>query len=163
MQKTKHTQNKLVSSKSKVHLKNSSLICDQKVRDGLNRYYHEINTIKGSYFTNYCQISTNNIIPKILLETLPSSFKKEAKSYFNDDINSGLNPIKTSFDYFLGGMKYRYRGIINSTIPGFIVSLEKSINFAIELSTEMIDKTLGIKGHTIIDNNKKEWARYLNN
>ncbi len=50
------------------------------------------------------------VIKKILLETLPASYKQEAKYYFYEEENK--TNINDAFQYFLGGIEYRHRKAI---------------------------------------------------
>ena len=50
----------------------------------------------------------------IVLWSLPGSYKKEARDYFEDQINQGDDFCPILLDYFLGGITYRYRKVIYS-------------------------------------------------
>ena len=60
-------------------------------------------------FLSYKIFSTKIVeaFKKLLIETLPASYKQEAKYYFYEEENK--TNISDAFQYFLGGIEYRYR------------------------------------------------------
>ena len=43
------------------------------------------------------------------MNTLPLSYREEARYYFEEQINQGESFFPTIFDYFLGGIEYHFR------------------------------------------------------
>ena len=52
------------------------------------------------------------VIVAVVIDTLPLSYREEARYYFKEQIKQGDSFFPTLFDYFLGGIGYRLRKII---------------------------------------------------
>ena len=52
------------------------------------------------------------VIVIAVIHTLPSSYRQEAKYYFEEQIKEGNSFFITVFDYLLGGIEYRLRQLI---------------------------------------------------
>ena len=51
-------------------------------------------------------------IATIVLQTLPLSYREEARYYFELQTKQGDSIFSTAFDYLLGGIRYRSRKVI---------------------------------------------------
>ena len=74
------------------------------------QFHRRQRTRKNNKIKIELEIFRNKIVKTIknlLLETLPISYKQEAKYYFYEE-DSEAN-VKEALQYFLGGIEYRYR------------------------------------------------------